>query len=78
MNRLRAIHAWLKARSAYFLGVMALFPQLWLSSPELQAMLPATWVSRIATLVALIAFAGKMLAGLRKLPNPDDSDEAGA
>jgi hypothetical protein len=78
-DRIRKLHAWLKARSAYFLGAMALFPQLWLSSPEIQALLPATWVSRIATTVALIAFAGKLVSGLRRLPKPaDDTDEAGA
>jgi len=78
MKRLRALHAWLKLHSAYFFAAMALFPQIWLSSPELQMLLPATWVSRIAQVVAVIAFFGKLHTGIRALPKPDSTDEAGA
>lgn len=77
MNRLRAIHAWLRARSAYFFAAMALFPQIWLESPDLQALLPATWVSRIAQVVAVVAFLGKLRSSLRTLPKSDDTDQAG-
>jgi hypothetical protein len=76
-ERLKRVHAWLASHSAYFYALLAVFPEVWLQSPDLQAMLPATLVSRIAPFVAVIGFALRVRKGLPKPPH-DDTDEAGA
>lgn len=78
-DRIIRLHAWMKAHKAYFWGVVAIFPELWVSSPDLQAMLPAPLVSRIASAVAVISFGIRLRASLRAAKlRADDTDKAGA
>lgn len=62
---------WWKWHSTYIFGVLAVFPVVWLSSPDLQALLPATLVSRIAPFVAAIGFVVRLRAQALKVPPPN-------
>lgn len=77
-GRLVRLHGWLKGHQAYFWTLLAVFPEVWLHSADLQALLPAALVSRIAPFVAAIGFALRVRQGLRQAPQPDDTDQAGA
>lgn len=77
MNRLLTLHAWLKAHRAYFWTLLALFPSLWASSPDIQALLPPKLVSWGTAAVAVIGFVLRLRASL-KAARPDPTDQAGA
>ena len=78
MNRLRAVHMWLKAHQAYFWTVLALFPSLWASSADIQALLPPKLVSWGTVAVAVVGFVLRVRASLKAARLPDDTDQAGA
>lgn len=69
--------SWWKWHSTYVFAVLAIFPTVWLASPELQALLPPKLVSAIAPFVAGIGF----LVRLRKqaiavpVPKPPTSND---
>lgn len=69
---------WWKWHSTYVFGVLAIFPMVWLNSPELQALLPAALVSKIAPIIGVIGFLLRIRAQLPKPPKSDPSDGAGA
>lgn len=69
---------WWKWHSTYVFGVLAIFPMVWLNSPELQTLLPAALVSKIAPLIGVLGFLLRLRAQMPKLPKPNPSDEAGA
>jgi hypothetical protein len=61
---------WWKWHSTYIFGVLAVFPVVWLESADLQALLPATLVSKIAPVVAVIGFVVRLRAQAIKVPLP--------
>lgn len=61
---------WWKLHSNWVFGVLAVFPVVWLSSPDLQAMLPPKAVSAIAPFVAIIGIAVRMRKQTLKPPVP--------
>lgn len=74
---------WWKWHSTYIYAVMGIFPLVWLNSPELQAMLPPTLVSKLAPVLAGIGFflrlrsqAGTLpaLSTAPQVPKPFDSN----
>ena len=78
IERLKRWHAWLRARQAYLWGVLAIFPSLWASSADIQALLPPKVVSWGTVAVAVIAFVLRLRASLKAAKAPDDADKAGA
>lgn len=78
MNAIARWHAWMKAHSAYFWGTLAIFPEVWVMSPDLQALLPAVLVSRIASVAAVVGFVLKVRAKLKAAKLDDPTDHAGA
>lgn len=76
---LKRWHAWLKAHQAYTLAALAAFPELWAQSTDLQAHLPATVVSHVASAAMLVRFGLNVRATIAALPKAaDDTDKAGA
>lgn len=61
---------WWKWHSTYVFGLLAVFPVVWLSSGDLQALLPATLVSKIAPFVAIVGFAVRLRQQAVKVPPP--------
>lgn len=61
---------WWKWHSTYVFAVLAIFPTVWLASPELQALLPPKLVSAIAPFVAAVGFLVRLHAQALKLPLP--------
>lgn len=61
---------WWRWHSTYVFAVLAIFPTVWLASPELQALLPAKLVSAIAPFVAGIGFLVRLRAQALTLPRP--------
>lgn len=77
MNRLTLLHRWLRDHQAYFWSLLALFPSLWASSPEIQALLPAKLVSWGTAAAAVVGFLVRLHASLKAV-RPDPTDQAGA
>lgn len=71
-------HAWLRAHQGYLWGVLAVFPSLWASSTDIQALLPPKVVSWGTVVVAVVAFVLRLRASLKVANDQDDSDQAGA
>jgi hypothetical protein len=61
---------WWKWHSTYVFGLLAVLPEVWLSSPDLQALLPLWLVARIAPFIGFIGFALRIRAQGQKLPPP--------
>lgn len=61
---------WWKWHSTYVFAVLAIFPTVWLASPDLQALLPPRLVSMIAPPVAAIGFFLRLRRQALKLPMP--------
>lgn len=61
---------WWKLHSNWVFGLFAVFPVVWLSSPDLQAMLPPKLVSEIAPVVAVLGIAARMRKQAIKPPLP--------
>lgn len=51
---------WWKLHSNWIFGLFAVFPVVWLSSPDLQAMLPPKLVSGIAPIVAILGILARV------------------
>lgn len=68
---------WWKWHSTYVFALLAVFPTVWLASPELQALLPAKLVSAVAPFVAGIGFLVRLRAQALKIrpPNPPASND---
>jgi hypothetical protein len=47
---------WLKLHTTYFFAAIGALPGIWVSSPELQALLPITVVSHIAPFIGALGF----------------------
>lgn len=67
----------------YLLAAIVVFPEVWLHSVELQALLPAKLVSTVAPFVGGIGLAVRLYQARARLPLPrptvpDDTDQAGA
>jgi hypothetical protein len=62
--------SWWKWHSTYVFGLLAILPEVWLSSPGLQAMLPLWLVARIAPVIAFIGFMLRIRAQASKVPPP--------
>lgn len=65
---------WWKWHSTYVFGLLAVFPVVWLSSSDLQALLPATLVSKIAPFVAIVGFVVRIRQQAVKVPGPPASN----
>ena len=61
---------WWKLHSNWIFGVFAVFPVVWLSSPDLQAMLPPKLVSEIAPVVAVLGILARVRKQALKPPLP--------
>lgn len=61
---------WWKWHSTYVFALLAVFPTVWLASPELQALLPAKLVSAVAPAVAAVGFLVRLRAQAVKVPKP--------
>lgn len=70
MNLIDAAKNWWRLHSNWIFGAFAVFPVVWLSSPDLQAMLPPKLVSEIAPFVALLGIAARMREQALKPPMP--------
>lgn len=57
-----------KHYSSFALSFIAAFPTIWAASPEVQSILPASWVLRITAAAAVIGFIVKFIdqPGLEK------------
>lgn len=75
---LKRWHVWLRAHQAYLWGVLAVFPSLWASSADIQALLPPKVVSWGTVAVAVIAFILRLRTSLHTAKAADDTDKAGA
>jgi hypothetical protein len=71
-------HRWWRWHSTYVFAVLALFPAVWLSSADLQALLPPKVVSAIAPAVGVIGFLVRIRKQAESLPpvkeEPKDGD----
>ena len=61
---------WWKLHSNWVFGLFAVFPVVWLSSPDLQAMLPPKLVSEIAPVVAVLGILARVRKQALKPPLP--------
>jgi len=61
---------WWKLHSNWIFGLFAVFPVVWLSSPDLQAMLPPKLVSEIAPVVAVLGILARVRKQALKPPLP--------
>lgn len=61
---------WWKWHSTYFYAVLAALPEVWLNSPELQALLPLHVVAYIAPVIAGIGFFLRIRAQGWRIPPP--------
>lgn len=63
----------------YVLGALVVFPEVWLHSPELQALLPAKLVSTVGPYIGGLGLAVQLWKARAKASDkPDPTDEAGA
>lgn len=70
MNLVSDARQWWRWHSTYVFTVLAVFPAVWLASPELQAMLPPKLVSTIAPFVAVLGFLLRMRNQVASIPKP--------
>ena len=61
---------WWKWHSTWVFAMLAIFPAVWLSSSDLQALLPPRLVSTIAPFVAALGFVVRLHAQALKVPMP--------
>lgn len=60
---------WWKWHSTYIFAALSILPEVWLNSPELQALLPVWLVAKIAPLIGGLGFFLRIRAqGKRSLP----------
>jgi hypothetical protein len=60
--------SWWKWHSTYVFAVLAVLPEVWISSPELQSMLPLWLVAKIAPFIGGLGFLLRIRAQGQKLP----------
>ena len=70
LNLIPNARQWWRLHSNWVFGLFAVFPVVWLSSPDLQAMLPPKLVSEIAPVVAVLGIAARMRKQALKPPLP--------
>lgn len=61
---------WWKWHSTYVFGLMGVFPLVWLNSSDLQALLPASLVSKVAPIVAALGFLVRLRKQTLRVPPP--------
>lgn len=61
---------WWRWHSTWVFAVLAIFPTVWLSSADLQALLPPKLVSAIAPAVAALGFLVRLRKQALKVPLP--------
>lgn len=61
---------WWKWHSTWVFAMLAIFPAVWLSSSDLQALLSPRLVSMIAPFVAALGFVVRLHAQALKVPMP--------
>lgn len=61
---------WWKWHSTYVFAVLAILPEVWLHSPELQALLPVWLVARIAPFIGALGFFLRIRAQGQKVEPP--------
>jgi hypothetical protein len=61
---------WWKWHSTYVFAVLAILPEVWLNSPELQALLPMWLVAKIAPFIGGLGFFLRIRAQGRKIDPP--------
>jgi len=62
--------SWWKWHSTYVFAALAVLPEVWISSPELQTMLPLWLVAKIAPVIGGLGFFLRIRAQGKKLPPP--------
>lgn len=61
---------WWKWHSTYVFAALAILPEVWLNSPDLQALLPVSLVAKIAPVIGGLGFFLRIRAQGRRLPPP--------
>jgi hypothetical protein len=61
---------WWKWHSTYFYAVIAILPEVWLSSPDFQALLPLKVVGYAAPVIGLLGFYLRVRKQAAKIPAP--------
>ena len=61
---------WWKWHSTYVFAVLAIFPTVWLASPDLQALISPRLVSAIAPFVAALGFVVRLRKQAIDIPLP--------
>ncbi|KZC17007.1 hypothetical protein RHOFW510R12_01565 [Rhodanobacter sp. FW510-R12] len=70
---------WWRWHSTYVFAALALLPSVWLASPELRAMLPASVVAMIEPPLAVLGFLLRIRQQASLLPKPpDDAGQSAA
>ena len=69
---------WWRWGSTYAFAAITAFPIIWLSSPELQSLLPPKVVSMVAPFVGVLGFVLRIRAQTAKAVKEDETDKAGA
>ena len=70
LNLIPNARQWWKLHSNWIFGLFAVFPVVWLSRPDLQAMLPPKLVSEIAPVVAVLGILARVRKQALKPPLP--------
>lgn len=60
------IKEWLKWHRALIWGVFTAFPIVWVTHPELQALLPAKIISYIAPIAGIVGFISEIVAQVNR------------
>ena len=61
---------WWKWHSTYVFAALAVLPEVWLNSPELQALLPVWLVAKIAPVIGGLGFFLRIRAQGQRIPPP--------
>lgn len=61
---------WWKWHSTYVFAALAVLPEVWLNSPELQALLPMWLVAKIAPVIGGLGFFLRIRAQGQRIPPP--------
>ncbi|UPG86840.1 hypothetical protein L2Y94_05660 [Luteibacter aegosomatis] len=61
---------WWKWHSTYVFAALAVLPEVWLNSPELQALLPVWLVAKIAPVIGVLGFFLRIRAQGQRIEPP--------
>lgn len=61
---------WWRWHSTYVFAALAILPEVWLQSPELQALLPVWLVAKIAPVIGGLGFLLRIRAQGQRIPPP--------